>query len=196
MCLYSPTFVAVISCKKSISQRIISPQDFVVHQSKIWDLHPHLIVSCIKFSLHQFCFFYWLELPDKVRKGAARWNKCKTSRRLCGLRGADQWLWLGGKSLQTEFWQCFCFSFPYTWVLEMWYYIAQPKSQRSCCLLQKYTSSSDSLGNPEEIPKEVLGLECPYPALKESLIQAFHSLTERYQSRLQSLQKQLQSTDR
>lgn len=50
--------------------------------------------------------------------------------------------------------------------------------------------------NIEDIPKEVLDSDCPYPELKESLIQAFHSLSERYQSRLQSLQEQLQGTDR
>lgn len=69
----------------------------------------------------------------------------------------------------------------------MWFY----------CPLQKYaTTSSDKLVNPERIPKEVLQSDCPYPELKDCLIQAFHSLSERYQSRLQSLQEQLQKTDR
>lgn len=64
-------------------------------------------------------------------------------------------------------------------------------------LLQKYlTSTSDNLVNTDEIPKEVLDSYCPYPELKESLIQAFRSLSERYQSRLQSLQEQLDRTDR
>uniref|UniRef100_A0A3P9BQ43 Coiled-coil domain containing 148 n=1 Tax=Maylandia zebra TaxID=106582 RepID=A0A3P9BQ43_9CICH len=62
------------------------------------------------------------------------------------------------------------------------------------CPSQKYlTSASDNLVN---IPEEVLNSDCPYPELKDSLIEAFHSLSERYQSRLQSLQEQLQRTDR
>lgn len=72
------------------------------------------------------------------------------------------------------------------------------KSQRrSYCLLQKYlTRTSDNLVNIEDMPKEVLDSDCAYPELKESLMQAFHSLSERYQSRLKSLQEQLQRTDR
>ncbi|XP_044072477.1 coiled-coil domain-containing protein 148-like isoform X2 [Siniperca chuatsi] len=63
--------------------------------------------------------------------------------------------------------------------------------------LEKYhISTSDSPVNIENIPEEVLDLDCPYPELKDSLIQAFHSLSERYQSRLQSLQEQLQRTNR
>ncbi|XP_070832768.1 coiled-coil domain-containing protein 148-like [Chaetodon trifascialis] len=63
--------------------------------------------------------------------------------------------------------------------------------------LEKYlTGSSDNLMNTENIPEEVLDSDCPYPELKDSLIQAFHSLSGRYQSRLQSLQEQLQRTDR
>ncbi|XP_070770144.1 coiled-coil domain-containing protein 148-like [Enoplosus armatus] len=63
--------------------------------------------------------------------------------------------------------------------------------------LEKYlTSASDSPVNIKNIPEEVLDSDCPYPELKDSLIQAFHSLSERYQSRLQSLQEQLQRTNR
>ncbi|XP_041857268.1 coiled-coil domain-containing protein 148-like [Melanotaenia boesemani] len=63
--------------------------------------------------------------------------------------------------------------------------------------LEKYfTSASDTLMNSENIPMEVLDADCPYPELKDSMIQAFRSLSERYQSRLQSLQEQLQKTDR
>ncbi|XP_068559826.1 coiled-coil domain-containing protein 148-like [Cebidichthys violaceus] len=63
--------------------------------------------------------------------------------------------------------------------------------------LEKYlTSTSDNLVNIGNIPEEVLNSDCPYPELKDSLIQAFHSLSERYQSRLQNLQEQLQTTDR
>uniref|UniRef100_A0A3P8TMC7 Coiled-coil domain containing 148 n=1 Tax=Amphiprion percula TaxID=161767 RepID=A0A3P8TMC7_AMPPE len=72
-----------------------------------------------------------------------------------------------------------------------------PGLQKLCCPFQKYlNSTSDNLVNTEKIPKEVLDADCPYPELQDCLIQAFHSLSERYQSRLQSLQEQLQRTDR
>ncbi|XP_035531987.1 coiled-coil domain-containing protein 148-like [Morone saxatilis] len=63
--------------------------------------------------------------------------------------------------------------------------------------LEEYiTSTSNDLVNVETIPEEVLDSDCPYPELKDSLIQAFHSLSERYQKRVQSLQEQLQRADR
>ncbi|XP_059199046.1 coiled-coil domain-containing protein 148-like [Centropristis striata] len=63
--------------------------------------------------------------------------------------------------------------------------------------LEKYlTNALDSLVNIENIPEEVLDSDCPYPELKDSLIQAFHSLSERYRGRVHSLQDQLQRTDR
>ncbi|XP_041663483.1 coiled-coil domain-containing protein 148-like [Cheilinus undulatus] len=63
--------------------------------------------------------------------------------------------------------------------------------------LEKYlTSTSDNQLITENLPEEVLDSDCPYPELKESLIQAFQSLSERYQSRQQSLQEHLQTTDR
>lgn len=71
-----------------------------------------------------------------------------------------------------------------------------PAFERSHCLLQKYSSPSDSLGSPGKVPVEVLDSDCPDPVLKESLIRAFHSLTERYQQRCQSLLEQLESADR
>ncbi|KAK1902706.1 Coiled-coil domain containing protein 148 [Dissostichus eleginoides] len=65
------------------------------------------------------------------------------------------------------------------------------------CGLEKYlTSTSDDLVIIGSCPEEVLESDCPYPELKDALIQAFHSLSERYQSRLQDLQEQLQTTDR
>ncbi|XP_037542344.1 coiled-coil domain-containing protein 148-like [Nematolebias whitei] len=60
--------------------------------------------------------------------------------------------------------------------------------------LEKYLVSAAV--NPESIPKEVLEADCPYPKLKDSLVQAFQSLSERYQNRLQALQEQLQKIDR
>ncbi|XP_075896459.1 coiled-coil domain-containing protein 148-like isoform X1 [Nelusetta ayraudi] len=62
--------------------------------------------------------------------------------------------------------------------------------------MEKCSSPSDSLVSPGKVPKEVLDSDCPDPVLKESLIRAFHSLTERYQQRCQSLQEQLESADR
>uniref|UniRef100_A0A3B4WU66 Coiled-coil domain containing 148 n=1 Tax=Seriola lalandi dorsalis TaxID=1841481 RepID=A0A3B4WU66_SERLL len=73
---------------------------------------------------------------------------------------------------------------------------AHPSSWKQV-IQQKYlTSTSDNLVNIENIPEEVLNSDCPYPELMDSLIQAFHSLSDRYQSRLQCLQEQLQRTDR
>ncbi|XP_054888046.1 coiled-coil domain-containing protein 148-like isoform X2 [Poeciliopsis prolifica] len=47
----------------------------------------------------------------------------------------------------------------------------------------------------ETIPEEVLNANCPYPELKDSLIQAFQSLSDRFQDKLQKLTKQLQEND-
>ncbi|KAF3694911.1 Coiled-coil domain-containing protein 148 [Channa argus] len=66
-----------------------------------------------------------------------------------------------------------------------------------CLDLEKYlTTTPDNLVNIEMTPEEVLDSDCPYPQLKDSLIQAFHTLSERYQRRIQSLQELLQRTDR
>ncbi|XP_038576334.1 coiled-coil domain-containing protein 148-like [Micropterus salmoides] len=62
--------------------------------------------------------------------------------------------------------------------------------------MEKYlTSASDSPVSIENIAEEV-DSDCPYPELKDSLIQAFYSLSEIYHSRLQHLQEQLQRTNR
>ncbi|XP_029348904.1 coiled-coil domain-containing protein 148-like [Echeneis naucrates] len=63
--------------------------------------------------------------------------------------------------------------------------------------LEKYlNSNSDNLVEMQNIPAAVLNSDCPYPELKESLIQAFHSLSTRYCRRLQVLQELQQKTDR
>ncbi|XP_040056666.2 coiled-coil domain-containing protein 148 isoform X2 [Gasterosteus aculeatus] len=62
--------------------------------------------------------------------------------------------------------------------------------------LEKYLRTSDNPVTLENIPEEVLNSDCPYPELKDSLIQAFQSLSERYQCRQKHLQDQLQTTDR
>ncbi|XP_078480111.1 coiled-coil domain-containing protein 148 [Lampetra planeri] len=60
--------------------------------------------------------------------------------------------------------------------------------------LDKYLTASDHLA--DVVPEEVRDSDCPYPELKDSLLQAFHSLSVRHQMRLQSLQEQLQTTDK
>ncbi|XP_033181686.1 coiled-coil domain-containing protein 148 isoform X2 [Mastacembelus armatus] len=63
--------------------------------------------------------------------------------------------------------------------------------------LEKYlNSTSDNLVDIDNIPEEVVDSDCPYPELKDSLIQTFQSLSESYQNRLQSLQEQLQRIER
>uniref|UniRef100_G3NQN5 Coiled-coil domain containing 148 n=1 Tax=Gasterosteus aculeatus aculeatus TaxID=481459 RepID=G3NQN5_GASAC len=46
--------------------------------------------------------------------------------------------------------------------------------------LEKYLRTSDNPVTLENIPEEVLNSDCPYPELKDSLIQAFQSLSERF----------------
>uniref|UniRef100_A0A3B5KR96 Coiled-coil domain containing 148 n=1 Tax=Xiphophorus couchianus TaxID=32473 RepID=A0A3B5KR96_9TELE len=64
-----------------------------------------------------------------------------------------------------------------------------------------FSSQKYYIGTPyivvrsETIPEEVLNADCPYPELKVSLIQAFQSLSERFQDKLQRLTKQLQEND-
>lgn len=203
-CSLGLTFVTVISCKKSNSSsdysatgiQWTSKQDTAFCSALTPRLY--LILVCMWFSLHHLSFhFHLLELPDKVCKGAARQHWRKTSRRLRGIRGADQSLWHGGK-------------IPSAGMLVMLQFqlgvhlrgsrcditSVSPAFKRSHCLPQKCSSPSDSLVSPGKVPKEVLDSDCPDPVLKESLIWAFHSLTERYQQRCQSLQEQLESADR
>ncbi|XP_061696735.1 coiled-coil domain-containing protein 148-like isoform X2 [Syngnathoides biaculeatus] len=61
--------------------------------------------------------------------------------------------------------------------------------------LEKYLPALDSLVK-DNIPTEVLESDCPYPELKDSLIQAFHSLSEIHQGRLHCLQEHLKRTDK
>ncbi|XP_057708621.1 coiled-coil domain-containing protein 148-like [Corythoichthys intestinalis] len=61
--------------------------------------------------------------------------------------------------------------------------------------LEKYLPALDIMVN-DSIPTEVLESDCPYPELKESLIQAFHSSSEIHQSRLQCLEEHLKRTDK
>lgn len=64
-------------------------------------------------------------------------------------------------------------------------------------LLQEYLDlNSVNLVNLEDVPKEVLDSDCPYPELKACLHFAFHSQMETYQKRLQTLQQQLANIDR
>ncbi|XP_037094962.1 coiled-coil domain-containing protein 148-like isoform X1 [Syngnathus acus] len=61
--------------------------------------------------------------------------------------------------------------------------------------LEKYLQTLDILVK-DNIPAEVLESDCPYPELKESLIQAFHSLSEIHHGRLQCLHEHLKRTDK
>ncbi|XP_011608694.1 coiled-coil domain-containing protein 148 isoform X1 [Takifugu rubripes] len=63
--------------------------------------------------------------------------------------------------------------------------------------LEEYLDlNSVNLVNLEDVPKEVLDSDCPYPELKACLHFAFHSQMETYQKRLQTLQQQLGKIDR
>ncbi|KAM4561228.1 coiled-coil domain-containing protein 148-like isoform 1-T2 [Fundulus diaphanus] len=59
-----------------------------------------------------------------------------------------------------------------------------------------FISTLDTVVSSEIIPEEVLEADCPYPDLKESLIQAFKSLSDSYQDRQQKLKEELQKMDR
>lgn len=63
--------------------------------------------------------------------------------------------------------------------------------------LQEYLDlNSGNLVNLEDVPKQVMDSDCPYPELKACLHMTFRSLTETYQKRLHTLQQQLRKTDR
>lgn len=63
--------------------------------------------------------------------------------------------------------------------------------------LQEYLDlNSGSLVNLEDVPKQVMDSDCPYPELKACLHMTFHSLTATYQKRLHTLHQQLRKTDR
>ncbi|KAM4609466.1 coiled-coil domain-containing protein 148-like [Polymixia lowei] len=75
-------------------------------------------------------------------------------------------------------------------------YLALEEEIAALSLDDYFPSTTGSLANAEKIPAEVLDSDCPYPELRDCLVQAFHSLSDRYQSRLQSLQDRIQGTDR
>ncbi|KAJ0005711.1 hypothetical protein NQD34_015605 [Periophthalmus magnuspinnatus] len=62
--------------------------------------------------------------------------------------------------------------------------------------LEDTLSRSPDDGVMEDVPWVVVDADCPYPELKMSLIEAFHSLSEMYRERLESLQEKLDQTDR
>ncbi|CAL8267662.1 unnamed protein product [Lota lota] len=49
---------------------------------------------------------------------------------------------------------------------------------------------------PEPVPGEVLDADCPYPELKLSVLQSFHTLAESYQARQRSIAERLGGMDR
>ncbi|XP_006636532.3 coiled-coil domain-containing protein 148 isoform X1 [Lepisosteus oculatus] len=62
---------------------------------------------------------------------------------------------------------------------------------------QAWLSSTEEIRSSlQQIPEEVLNLECPYPDLKESLLKEFQSLDEKYSSRLQNITERLNGLDR
>lgn len=63
--------------------------------------------------------------------------------------------------------------------------------------LQEYLDlNSGDLVNLEDVPKQVVASDCPYPELKACLHTTFRSLTEMYQKKLHTLHQQLGETDR
>lgn len=64
-------------------------------------------------------------------------------------------------------------------------------------LLQEYLDlNPGDLVNLEDVPKQVMASDCPYPELKACLLMTFRSLTETYQKRLHTLHQYLGQTDR
>lgn len=61
---------------------------------------------------------------------------------------------------------------------------------------QDRVAPCDSEDDPEPVPAEVLGADCPYAELKLSLVQSFHALAESYQARGRSLRERLGAVDR
>ncbi|XP_041720506.2 coiled-coil domain-containing protein 148 isoform X1 [Coregonus clupeaformis] len=75
-------------------------------------------------------------------------------------------------------------------------YLAIEEDILSLGVEESSTKTADCLVQVDQVPEEVLYLDCPYPGLTASLIQEFQSLSEKYQSRLQSVQDRLQGLDR
>ncbi|MBN3306228.1 CC148 protein, partial [Amia calva] len=61
---------------------------------------------------------------------------------------------------------------------------------------EEWFSSEEVPNDLQQIPEEVLCLECPYPDLKASLLNEFQALAEKYTSRLQSITQRLSGMDR
>ncbi|KAJ8416975.1 hypothetical protein AAFF_G00328530 [Aldrovandia affinis] len=58
------------------------------------------------------------------------------------------------------------------------------------------SSAQGIVGDLEHVPEEILSTWCPYPDLKDSLLQEFHSLSEKYESKLLSIRHRLQDIGR
>ncbi|XP_070979474.1 coiled-coil domain-containing protein 148-like [Oncorhynchus clarkii lewisi] len=75
-------------------------------------------------------------------------------------------------------------------------YLAIEEDILSLGVEKSSTKTADCLVPVDQVPEEVLNIDCPYPGLTASLIKEFQSLSEKYQSRLQSVQDRLQGLDR
>ncbi|XP_045560411.1 coiled-coil domain-containing protein 148 [Salmo salar] len=75
-------------------------------------------------------------------------------------------------------------------------YLAIEEDILSLGVEESSTKTADCLVPVDQVPEEVLYIDCPYPGLTASLIKEFQSLSEKYQSRLQSVQDRLQGLDR
>ncbi|XP_029559207.1 coiled-coil domain-containing protein 148 isoform X2 [Salmo trutta] len=75
-------------------------------------------------------------------------------------------------------------------------YLAIEEDILSLGVEESSTKIADCLVPVDQVPEEVLYIDCPYPGLTASLIKEFQSLSEKYQSRLQSVQDRLQGLDR
>ncbi|KAI5618600.1 hypothetical protein C0J50_21799, partial [Silurus asotus] len=57
-------------------------------------------------------------------------------------------------------------------------------------------TAEEYVGVLEQIPKEILTAQCPYPEAKESIIRAFINLSEKYSERLEAARSRLLGLDR
>ncbi|XP_064183452.1 coiled-coil domain-containing protein 148-like [Anguilla rostrata] len=59
-----------------------------------------------------------------------------------------------------------------------------------------FSSAQEMLGDLTQVPEEIMSAWCPYPDLKSSLLQEFHALSEKYESKLLTIRKCLQEIGR
>ncbi|XP_030643182.1 coiled-coil domain-containing protein 148-like [Chanos chanos] len=69
--------------------------------------------------------------------------------------------------------------------------IANARLEENLC-----PAASEVAAELEKVPEDLSTAECPYPELSSSLIQEFHSLTDKYKARLETIENRLQGLDR